>query len=127
MSFDSDVDALKTKMKEKRLEPETIIRATQALGDKLAEEINSDRLKYEYEFDDEDGPKVAILYAKAPFHIGTTWVHGDGSVVFASESEYFPPFTAAETEEEFIEDAKEFLKEGLAAFELDEEEDAYEV
>jgi len=126
MSFDDEIDALKKEFKSKRLEPEQVIEATQRLEDSLAKKLKSKRLKFEYEFDDEDGPKVAILYAKAPFHIGAAWVHGDGSVAFASESEYFPPLIAFETEKEFIKEARVFLMEGLAAFELDEEEDAYD-
>jgi hypothetical protein len=126
MSFDDEVDALKKKFADNRLDPEQVIGATQELEDKLAKKLKSDRLKFEYDFDDDEGPRVGVLYAKAPFHIGTCWVHGDGSVAFASESEYFPPLVAYETEEEFFKEAREFLKEGLAAFELDEEEDAYE-
>ena len=126
MSFDDDVDTLKKRFAEKRLDPEQVIGATKELEDKLTEKLVSERIKFEYEFDDEEGPKVAVLYAKAPFHIGTCWVHGDGSIAFASESEYFPPLVAYETEEEFFKETREFLKEGLAAFELDEEEDAYE-
>lgn len=126
MNFDEEVDALKKSMKAKRLDPEEVIRATQELEDKLIAKIDSKRIKFEYDFDDEDGPKVSVLYAKAPFQIGTAWVHGDGSIAFASESEYFPPLVAFDTEEEFFKEARDFLKEGLAAFELDEEEDAYE-
>ncbi len=127
MSFDDDVDKLKKKFLENRLEPEEIIVATREFKDRLEKEISSKRLKYEYEFDDEEGPRIVVLYAKAPFHIGTIFVQGSGAVGFASESEYFPPLIAYETKEEFFSEARQFLAEGLAAFELDEEEDAYEV
>lgn len=126
MSFDDDVDKLKEKFLKNRLEPSQVIVATQAFEDKLSLEMKSERLKFEYEFDDEEGPTVAVLYAKAPFHIGTVFVQGNGTIAFASESEYFPPLVAYDSEEEFFKEAKEFLVEGLAAFELDEEEDAYD-
>jgi hypothetical protein len=126
MSFDDEVDAMKKELKAKRLDPESVIKATQDLEDKLVERLDSKRIKYEYDFDDEDGPKVGIYYTKGQFQIGTAWVHGDGSVAFASENEYFPPLVAYDSEEEFFKEARNFLKEGLAAFELDEEEDAYE-
>ncbi len=126
MSFDDDVDAQKNKFLAARLEPEQIIVATKAFADKLSLEIQSKRLKFDYEFDNEDGPRVSVLYATAPFHIGTVYVQGNGSIAFTSESEYFPQVVAYEEEEEFFSDAKTFLIEGLAAFELDEEEDSYE-
>ena len=126
MSFDDDVDEMKQKFLKNRLEPEQIIIATKAFEDKLALEIQTKRLKFEYEFDDEEGPRVAVLYATAPFHVGTVFIQGSGAVGFASESEYFPPLVAYENEDDFFKEAKEFLVEGLAAFELDEEEDSYE-
>jgi IMP cyclohydrolase len=126
MSFDDEIDELKKKFLESRLEPEEVILATQDFERKLTKQIKSQRLKFDYEFDDEDGPRVEVIYAKAPFHIGTVFVQGNGTIAFASESEYFPPLVAYENENEFFKEAKEFLKEGLAAFELDEEEDAYE-
>ena len=127
MSFDDDVDALKQKFRDERMEPEQVIVATREFEDRLEERIKSERLKFEYEFDDEEGPRIAVLYAKAPFHIGTIVVQGNGSIAFLSDSEYFPPLVAYETEEEFFKEATEFLKEGLAGFELDEEEDAFDV
>ncbi len=127
MSFDDKVDELKKQFIESRMEPEQIISTTQAFADTLKKKIDSKRLKFEYEFDDEEGPRIAVLYASAPFHIGTIFVQGNGSIGFASESEYFPPLVAYENEDKFFEEAMEFLSEGLAAFELDEEEDSYEV
>ena len=126
MSFDDEVDELKNRFLADRMEPEEIIVATRAFEDKLELEIKSKRLKFDYEFDDEEGPRVSILYATAPFHIGTVFVQGNGHIAFASESEYFPPLVAYDNEDEFFKEAKEFLAEGLAAFELDEEEDSYE-
>ncbi len=126
MSFDDTVDDLKKKFRANRIEPEQIIVATKALEDKLAQKINSKRLTFEYAFDDEEGPRVEVLYATAPFHIGTVFMQGNGTIAFTSQSEYFPPILAYEEEKEFFKDAKEFLAEGLAAFELDEEEDAYD-
>ena len=127
MSFDDDVDKLKKTYIEQRLAPEQIVSSTQAFEKKMTEQIDSERLKFEYEFDEEEGPRIAVLYAKAPFHIGTVFVQGNGGIGFASESEYFPPLVAYEKEDEFFKEAREFLAEGLAAFELDEEEDAYDV
>ncbi len=127
MSFDDDVDALKKKFRDSRMEPEQVIVATREFEDRLEDKVNSKRLKFEYEFDDEEGPRIVVLYASAPFHIGTIFVQGNGTIAFASESEYFPPIVAYETEEEFFKEACEFLKEGLAGFELDEEEDSYDV
>ena len=127
MSFDDEVDKLKKTYIEQRLAPEQVVSSTQAFEKKLTEKIDSTRLKFEYEFDEEEGPRIAVLYAKAPFHIGTVFVQGNGGIGFASESEYFPPLVAYEKEDEFFKEAQEFLAEGLAAFELDEEDDAYEV
>ena len=124
--FDDEVDALKEKFRKNRMEPEQVSVATREFEERLSERIKSTRLNFEYEFDDEEGPRIAVLYAKAPFHIGTIFVQGNGSIAFVSESEYFPPLAAFESEEEFFREAREFLKEGLAGFELDEEEDAYE-
>ena len=126
MSFDEDVDDQKKKFLAARLEPEQVILATEAFADKMSLEFQSKRLKFDYEFDNENGPRVSVLYASAPFHIGTVYVQGNGSIAFTSESEYFPQVVAYEKEEEFFAEAKEFLVEGLAAFELDEEEDSYE-
>ena len=126
MSFDDDVDEMKKQFLANRMEPEQIIAATHALQDKLSLEIRSDRLKFEYGIDDQEGPRVAVLYAKAPFHIGSLYIQGNGVIVFESESDYFPQVAASKNEEDFFKDAKEYLVEGLAAFELDEEHDTYE-
>ncbi len=126
MSFDSDVDKQKKKFLAARLEPEQVIRAAQEFEEKLSTKFKSKRLKFEYEFDNEDGPRVSVLYGLAPFHIGTVYVQGNGSIAFTSDSEYFPQLVAYETEDEFFAEAQEFFVEGLAAFELDEEEDSYE-
>ena len=128
MSFDSEIDELKKEMASRHLDPEAMIIATQELRDTLEEKLASDRLSFVYEMDDEEGPSVKIEYKGGHFQIGTCWIQPDGSVVFGSESEYFPPVLASDDKEAFLKEAREFLKEGLAMFELDEEaEEDYEV
>lgn len=127
MSFDENIDKLKKELLDKRLSPEDMIQATQELRDELNNTINSKRLEFEYDIDDELGPRVGVFYKDMNFHIGTVWIQPDGSVGFSSESEYFPPLMASDTRKDFLKDAQEFLSEGLAHFELDEEDDSYDV
>ncbi len=130
MDFDAEVDALKKKLAEERLSPEQVIAQTEQLRERLARDIASRRLDYVYDFDEEDGPRVTLVYVEADtgtgFELGAAWPQSDGGVLFMSESEYFPPVAAFDTVDDFIKEAREFLKEGLAALELDEESDQAE-
>lgn len=127
MSFDEQLDALKKKMLAERLAPEEMISRTQKLRDTLEKEFVSKRIRFEYDLDEEEGPRIGVFYATAPFHIGTIWLHGGGSYVFGSQSEYFPPMAGFDSEQEFLKEIREFLMEGLAAFELDEEAETIDV
>ena len=127
MSIDAEIDALKEKMVGKRLKPEQLLSATERLYTTIGQNIQSKRLNYELDLEDEEGPRISIFYEEEQFHIGDLWLQPDGTIAFHSNSEYFPELAVFENEQEFLKEAKTFLTEGLAAFELDEEDDSYEV
>ncbi len=127
MSMDTDIDALKKKLAGKRLQPEQLLAATELLYTTLGQNFQTKRLEFETDLEDEEGPRIAIFYADDQFHIGDVWYQADGTIAFHSNSEYFPEVAVFENEDEMIKEAKKILVEGLANFELDEEDDSYEV
>ncbi len=126
-NIDADVDALKAKLAGNRLQSEQLLPETEKLFAALKNNIESKRLAFELDLEDEEGPRISIFYEDDQFHIGDAWLQPDSTIAFHSGSEYFPELAVFENEEEFFKEAKEFLTEGLANFEMDEEDDSYEV
>lgn len=127
-NIDAAIDALKEKLASKRLSPDQLLAASQKFFEQVKEKLQSSRLAFELDEEDENGPSIDIFYEDGQFHIGEVWIQPDGSVAFHSESQdYFPQTAFFENEEEFFKEAQIFMVEGLAAFEMDEEDDAYEV
>ena len=120
MSFDDEVDELKKELVENH-NPEEHQKRTTAFYTRLVQTIKSRRLKYDLDLEGEEGPGIDVYYAEAPFFIGTINVYPAGNIVFSSESDYFPSIAPFDDEDEFFKEARDFLKLGLAAFELDEE------
>jgi phosphoribosyl 1,2-cyclic phosphodiesterase len=127
MDFDKEVDQIKEEMKKTAPSLEELRDTNMQLRDRLAASIKSERIRFEYDEDEEDGPGIDVLYTKSPFHIGTINSYTNGGIVFTSDSEYFPPVAPFDGEEDLLKEAYEFLAMGLAAFELDEETEEIDV
>jgi hypothetical protein len=132
MGFDEEVDQLKRELQTPKLDSAGIKEATVALHGKLKDKIQSRRL--EFTVDDGSEPSIAIVHTPSKERLATININEDGSVTFQSplgdeQSEadfdnggYFPPYVEYYDEEEFLEEAPEMLKQGIAEFELDQEE-----
>ncbi len=134
MGFDDEVDQLKRELQTPKLDAAGVKSATAALQAKLSERIQSRRL--EFAVSEENGPAVHITHIPSREKVATITVNEDGSVTFQSslgeadgqddfdDAGYFPPYVEYYDEEEFLEEAPEMLKQGIAEFELDQEEDS---
>ncbi len=134
MGFDDEVDQLKRELQTPKMDAAGRKNATEGLLGKLREHIQSKRL----EFSAGDGVEPAITLTHTPSRekLATITVNEDGSVTFQSvvsdeptgddleDVGYFPPYVEYYDEEEFLEEAPEMLKQGIAEFELDLEEEA---
>jgi hypothetical protein len=133
MGFDDEVDQLKRELQTPKMDAAGRKAATETLLGKLKERIQSRRL----EFAASDGaePAIALTHTPTKEKLATITVNEDGSVTFQSvvgeeaaeddveDAGYFPPYVEYYDEEEFLEEAPEMLKQGVAEFELDLEED----
>ena len=132
MGFDEEVDQLKRELQTPKLDAAGRKSATSALATKLAELIKSRRL--EFTADTAAEPSVNIKHTETGEKLASLFVNEDGSITFQSqttddESEddledagYFPPYVEYYDEAEFLEEAPEMLKQGVAEYELDQEE-----
>jgi hypothetical protein len=131
MGFDDDVDALKQELQNSKLDPAGRRDATIRLCQKLKGSIESKRIEFSVD-PDEDEPFVAIRHTQTNEQLAAVFVNEDGSITFQSsmpedealededqEGDYFPPYVEYFDESEFLEDAPEILKLGLAEYELD--------
>jgi hypothetical protein len=132
MGFDDEIDQLKRELQTPKLDAAGLKQATAALHGKLKDKIQSRRL----EFLLKEGEESAILIQHNPSKekLATITVNEDGSVTFQSslgedpgeedfdDAGYFPPYVEYYDEEEFLEEAPEMLKQGIAEFELDQDE-----
>ena len=133
MGFDDEVDQLKRELQTPKLDVAGIKAATAGLHAKLKERIQSRRL--EFTLDEGDEPSVGITHMPTKEKVATITVNEDGSVTFQSslgelegaddldDAGYFPPYVEYYDEDEFLEEAPEMLKQGIAEFELDQEDD----
>jgi uncharacterized protein YkuJ len=135
MSFDDEVDEVKREMQTAKLDPE----ARRATASKLAERLKStiDSRRLDFAMAEENGePIVQIKYKKENETLATVYVNEDGSITFQAagatdeaedddeDAGYFPSYVEYMDEEEFLEDAYDMLKVGLAEYELDREQRA---
>lgn len=131
MSFDDEVDEMKREMQTAKLDPAARRETTQKLCNRLKETIQTTRL--DFTAGEENGePAVQIRHIAANEVLASVFVNEDGSITFqaagASDSGgddedtgYFPSYVEYYDEEEFLEDARDILKVGVAEYELDHE------
>ena len=132
MGFDEEVDQLKRELQTPKLDAAGRKQATMALATKLTELIQSRRL--EFAADTGTEPSISIKHTKTGEKLASLFVNDDGSITFQSqgsedeggddfeEAGYFPPYVEYYDEAEFLEEAPEMLKQGVAEYELDQEE-----
>ena len=133
MGFDDEVDQLKRELQTPKLDAAGIKEATAALLGKLKEKIPSRRLEFTLEQGVE--PSIAIMHTPSKEKLATVNINEDGSVTFQSplgeelgepdfdNGGYFPPYVEYDDEDDFLDEAPEMLKQGIAEFELDQEDD----
>ena len=129
MGFDDEVDEVKREMQTAKLDPQARRETAAKLCQRLKEQINSKRLDFAVGEDNGD-PIVHIKYKPDNEKLASVYVNEDGSITFqaagatdAAEEEeedagYFPSYVEYMDEEEFLEDAYDMLKVGIAEFEL---------
>ncbi len=132
MSFDDEVDEVKREMQTAKLDPQARRETAGKLCERLKEQINSKRLDFAPGEVNGD-PIVQIKYKPDGEALASVFVNEDGSITFqaagasdeAEEEEddagYFPSYVEYMDEEEFLEDAYDMLKVGIAEYELDRE------
>lgn len=132
MGFDEEVDQLKRELQTPKLDIAGRKAATSALAGKLTDLIQSRRL--EFAADTGPEPSIAIKHTKSGEKLASLFVNDDGSITFQSQGAedegeedfedagYFPPYVEYYDEAEFLEEAPEMLKQGVAEYELDQEE-----
>ncbi len=132
MSFDDEVDEVKREMQTNKLDPQARRESAVKLAERLKEQIASRRLDFAVG-DDNGDPTVQIKYKPDGETLASVYVNEDGSITFQAagatddaedEDEdvgYFPTYVEYMDEEEFLEDAYDMLKVGIAEYELDRE------
>lgn len=132
MSFDDEVDEVKREMQTAKLDPAARRETATKLAARLKEQINSRRLDFVVA-DDNGDPIVQIKYKADNDALAAVYVNEDGSITFQAagvsdetdddedDTGYFPSYVEYMDEEEFLEDAYDMLKVGLAEYELDRE------
>jgi hypothetical protein len=133
MGFDDEIDQLKKELQTPVLGNDGIKTATEKLLGKLSERIQSKRLSFS--LDEGEAPAVLITYKSTGEKLATITVNDDSSISFQSsfgadqgdedfdEVGYFPPFVEYYDEAEFMDEAPDMLKQGIAEYELDQEEE----
>ncbi len=134
MSFDDEVDEVKREMQTAKLDPEARRNSAQKLCERLKEQIASRRLDFALAEDNGD-PIVQVKYKPGDETLASVYVNEDGSITFqaagatdeASDDDdddtgYFPSYVEYMDEDEFLEDAYDMLKVGLAEYEIDKEQ-----
>lgn len=132
MGFDEEVDQLKRELQTPKLDVAGRKQATVNLCQKLNELIQSKRL--EFVVDTAGDPVIAIKHKPSGDKLAGVFVNDDGSVTFQSQAQeeegeedfedagYFPPYVEYYDQQEFLDEAPEMLKQGVAEYELDQEE-----
>ncbi len=133
MSFDEEVDEVKREMQTAKLDPEARRAAATKLCERLKDQIASRRLDFALGEDNGD-PIVEIKYKPDGETLASVYVNEDGSITFqaagaSDEAEdddddagYFPSYVEYMDEDEFLEDAYDMLKVGIAEYELDRDQ-----
>jgi hypothetical protein len=133
MSFDDEVDEVKREMQTAKLDPEARRTSAKKLCERLKEQINSRRLDF-VPGEDNGDPIVEVKYKPAGELLASVYVNEDGSITFQAagasdeaddeddDAGYFPSYVEYMDEEEFLEDAYDMLKVGLAEYEIDHEQ-----
>lgn len=133
MGFDDEIDQLKKELQTPALGNEGVKSATERLLAKLKEKIQSKRLTFA--LGASETPVIDIAYVPSGEKLATIHVNDDSSISFHStfgadqgdgdfdDVGYFPPFVEYYDEAEFIDEAPEMLKQGIAEYELDQEEE----
>lgn len=133
MSFDDEVDEVKREMQTAKLDPEARRNSALKLCERLKEQISSRRLDFTAGEDNGD-PIVEVKYKPSNDTLASVYVNEDGSITFQAagasdeadddddDSGYFPSYVEYMDEDEFLEDAYDMLKVGLAEYELDREQ-----
>lgn len=134
MGFDEEVDQLKRELQTPKLDAAGRKQATSALAGKLSDIIQSRRLEFAADIAGE--PSIAIKHRQTNEKLASLFVNDDGSITFQSQAPddevseddvedagYFPPYVEYYDEAEFLEEAPEMLKQGVAEYELDQEEE----
>jgi hypothetical protein len=135
MGFDEEVDQLKQELLLPKLNEAEQKAASSELVAKLRDKLNSKRLDISFE-NVEGEDTVVITHAQTKERLALVSVSEDRSIVFQSaisydeelvndisDEGYFPPYIEFFNEEEFLSEAPEMLKQGLAEYELDRDED----
>jgi hypothetical protein len=134
MSFDDEVDEVKREMRINKLDPQARRDSAGKLAARLKEQIASKRLDFVLG-DDNGDPIVQIKYKSDNETLASVYVNEDGSITFQAagasdeadsdddddDQGYFPSYVEYMDEEEFLEDAYDMLKVGIAEYELDRE------
>jgi hypothetical protein len=132
MSFDDEVDEVKREMQTNKLDPQARRQSAAKLAERLKEQIASKRLDFTLGEDNGD-PIVQIKYKPDSETLASVYVNEDGSITFQAagatddsdddddDTGYFPSYVEYMDEEEFLEDAYDMLKVGVAEYELDRE------
>jgi hypothetical protein len=132
MGFDDEVDRLKQELQTPKLDAAGVKMATEGLNNKLKQRIQSRRL--EFTLMEISEPSIVISHLPSKERLASITVNDDGSVTFQStfgeesggddfdNGGYFPPYVEYYDEDEFLEEAPEMLKQGIAEFEVDQEE-----
>jgi hypothetical protein len=132
MSFDDEVDEVKREMQTNKLDPQARRQSASKLAERLKEQIASKRLDFTLA-DDNGDPIVQIKYKPDGETLASVYVNEDGSITFQAagapddadddedDTGYFPSYVEYMDEEEFLEDAYDMLKVGVAEYELDRE------
>ena len=133
MGFDDEVDEVKREMQTAKLDPQARRETAAKLCQHLKEQINSKRLDFAVS-DDNGDPIVQIKYQPDNETLASVYVNEDGSITFQAagatdeaeeeddDAGYFPSYVEYMDEEEFLEDAYDMLKVGIAEYELDREQ-----
>jgi hypothetical protein len=133
MGFDEEIDQLKSELRTPALGNDGIRNATEQLLGKLSQRIQSKRLSFS--MGQTDSPTIEITYVPTSEKLAAISVNDDSSISFQStfgadqgdddfdDVGYFPPFVEYYDEAEFMEEAPEMLKQGIAEYELDQEEE----
>jgi hypothetical protein len=135
MGFDDEVDQLKRELQMPKLDAAGRKAATSTLAGKLKDKLQTKRLNISFE-EIEGEPAIVIAHTKLDERLAFATVNDDGSVTFQSslaeeevseevdDAGYFPPYVEYYDADEFLEEAPDMLKQGIAEYELDQEDDS---